>query len=100
MLFLFVIIVGIIFIGRLLYLQVFNSHAQSIYDDNAIRTVFNYPKRGFVYDRNGKLLVSNQPSYDVMVIPRDVTLDSKCWPRPASSFQIPVLSTTSAFSIP
>ena len=71
-LFFFVIIVGIIFIGRLLYLQVFNSNVQSIYDDNAIRKVFNYPKRGFVYDRNGQLLVSNQPSYDVMVIPREV----------------------------
>ena len=71
-LFFFVIIVGIIFIGRLLYLQVLNSNVQSIYDDNAIRKVYNYPKRGFVYDRNGQLLVSNQPSYDVMVIPREV----------------------------
>ncbi len=71
-LFLFVIIVGIIFTGRLLYLQGLNNNTQSIYDDNAIRPVFNYPKRGFVYDRNGKLLVSNQPSYDVMIIPREV----------------------------
>lgn len=71
-LFLFVIIVGVIFTGRLLYLQVFNHNAQSLYDDNAIRKVFNYPKRGFVYDRNNKLLVSNQPSYDVMIIPREV----------------------------
>ena len=43
-----------------------------LFEDNAIRKVYDYPKRGFVYDRNGKLLVANQPSYDVMVIPREV----------------------------
>ena len=43
-----------------------------IYEDNAIRKVFHYPKRGYVYDRNGELLVANQPSYDVMIIPREV----------------------------
>lgn len=67
-----VIIVGIVFTGRLLYLQVYNATSTDLYKDNAIRKVFDYPKRGFVYDRNGKLLVSNQPSYDVMVIPREV----------------------------
>jgi len=34
--------------------------------------MYDYPQRGYVFDRNGELLVSNQPSYDVMVIPRDV----------------------------
>ena len=34
--------------------------------------MFDYPQRGFIFDRNGKLLVSNQPSYDVMVIPKNV----------------------------
>ncbi|QCE40531.1 penicillin-binding protein 2 [Psychroserpens sp. NJDZ02] len=67
-----VIIVGIVFTGRLFYLQVYNARSTNLYQDNAIRKVFDYPKRGFVYDRNGKLLVSNQPSYDVMVIPREV----------------------------
>ncbi len=60
------------FISRLFYLQIYDTNIQSLYDDNAIRKVFDLPKRGFVYDRNGKLLVSNQPSYDVMVIPREV----------------------------
>ncbi len=67
-----VIIVGIVFTGRLFYLQVYKATSTDLYADNAIRKVFDYPKRGFVYDRNGKLLVSNQPSYDVMVIPREV----------------------------
>jgi len=71
LLYLTVIIVGIVFTGRLFYLQIYQTNSNSIYEDNAIRKVFTYPKRGFVYDRNGKLLVANQPSYDVMVIPRE-----------------------------
>lgn len=72
LLFSIVILVGLTFIGRLFYLQVYSGKAYSIDEDNAIRKVFNYPKRGYVYDRHGALLVSNQPSYDVMVIPREV----------------------------
>ena len=67
-----VIAVGIIFLSRLFYLQVYNAPSEDLFTDNAIRKVFDYPKRGYIYDRNGKLLVSNQPSYDVMVIPREV----------------------------
>ncbi len=67
-----VVIVGLIFIVRLFYLQVYNQSTYNLYEDNAIRKVYDYPKRGYVYDRNGKLLVANQPSYDVMIIPREV----------------------------
>jgi len=72
LLFISIIFVGILFIARLFYLQVYQTNTNNLYEDNAIRKVYDYPKRGFVYDRNGKLLVSNQPSYDVMVIPREV----------------------------
>jgi len=72
-----VILVGLVFIVRLFYLQVYSSSNYDIFEDSAIRKVYNYPKRGYVYDRNGTLLVANQPSYDVMVIPREVEpLDS------------------------
>ena len=69
LLFLIVISTSLIFILRLFYLQVYASEPYSIYEDNAIRKVFTYPKRGYIYDRNNNLLVSNQPSYDVMIIP-------------------------------
>ena len=72
LLFISIILVGVLFISRLFYLQVYNSNTQTLFEDNAIRKVYDYPKRGFVYDRNGKLLVANQPSYDVMVIPQEV----------------------------
>ena len=67
-----VLTIGVIFIGRLFYLQIYNTDNYDIYEDNAIRKVFTYPKRGYIYDRNNNLLVSNQPSYDVMIIPREV----------------------------
>lgn len=67
-----VIITGVSFIGRLFYLQIYTANAFDIDNDNAIRKVFHYPKRGYIYDRNDSLLVANQPSYDVMVIPREV----------------------------
>lgn len=66
------ILVGLVFLARLFYLQVYSGASYSILDDTAIRKEYYYPKRGYVYDRNGKLLVANQPSYDVMVIPREV----------------------------
>lgn len=72
LLFLSVILVGLLFILRLFYLQIYTTNNNNLFEDNAIRKVFDYPKRGFVYDRNGKLLVANQASYDVMVIPREV----------------------------
>ena len=69
LLFLIVITTSVVFILRLFYLQVYASEPYSIYEDNAIRKVLTYPKRGYIYDRNNNLLVSNQPSYDVMIIP-------------------------------
>ena len=67
-----VVLVGLVFIARLFYLQVYSNSGYNIYEDSAILKEYNYPKRGYVYDRNGTLLVANQPSYDVMVIPREV----------------------------
>lgn len=67
-----VALVGITFLVRLYYLQVYDSKTYSPLNDTAIKKEFTYPKRGYVYDRNGELLVANQPSYDVMVIPREV----------------------------
>ena len=69
---LFIFLSGLIFIGRLFYLQIYSYDEYNLYDDNAIRKVIDFPKRGYVYDRNGLLLVDNQPSYDVMFIPREV----------------------------
>lgn len=57
---------------RLFYLQVIDDTLKLKSDNNAIKIKYEYPERGYIYDRNGKLLVANQPSYDIMVIPKDV----------------------------
>lgn len=67
-----VLLISIIFIGRLFYLQIYNTDYRALSKNNAIKTLEEYPKRGTIYDRNGRLLVSNQPSYDIMLIPREL----------------------------
>ncbi len=68
-----IISIGIIFIGRLFYLQVLdNSYKIPALNNSAVKVTYDYPERGYIYDRNGKLLVANQLSYDIMVIPREV----------------------------
>lgn len=72
LLFSIVLISGILLTGRLFYLQILDTSYATLSVNNAIKRVYDYPQRGHIYDRNGNLLVSNQPSYDVMVIPREV----------------------------
>ena len=69
---LIIIITAIILIARIFYLQVINDSLKLQSENNAIKKVFDFPERGYIYDRNGKLLVANQPSYDIMVVPREM----------------------------
>ena len=68
----FIALVGITFIGRLAYLQLFRFSPDNTLEDPAIKAIYDYPERGYIYDRHGELMVGNQPAYDVMVIPREV----------------------------
>ncbi|WP_322550855.1 penicillin-binding protein 2 [Flavobacterium psychraquaticum] len=67
-----IIITSIILIARIFYLQVIDETLKLKSENNAIKKVFDFPERGYIYDRNGKLLVANQPSYDIMVVPREI----------------------------
>jgi penicillin-binding protein 2 len=67
-----VILLVIIFIVRLFFLQIISNDYKRWADSNAFQKRTLYPSRGVIYDRNGKLLVYNQPSYDVMVIMKEV----------------------------
>lgn len=65
--------ISILFIIRLFYLQVLDeTYRISPLNNSAVSIKYDYPQRGYIYDRNGVLLVANQPSYDIMIIPRDV----------------------------
>ena len=62
--------VGIIFLVRLAFMQVFDSEYRRQADRQALRPITQFPARGLIYDRNGELLVYNEAVYDLMVIPR------------------------------
>ena len=67
-----VILLALLFILRLFYLQVIDNEYKTWADSNAFLKKTLYPSRGMIYDRNGKLLVFNQPAYDVMLIMREI----------------------------
>lgn len=71
----FITLLVLIYVVRLFNLQV----ADDRYKQNAMSNAFLrrviYPARGLMYDRNGRLLVFNQPAYDVMLIPKDIGKD-------------------------
>ncbi len=68
----FLFIVSFTYIGRLFYLQIISDKYKTRAIENSIKKKYTYPNRGYVYDRNGELLVANEISYDVMLIPRDL----------------------------
>lgn len=68
----FIILIVAIYLIRLFDLQVCDSRYKEYADSNAFLRKAQYPSRGMMYDRNGELVVYNQPAYDVMMIPRDV----------------------------
>lgn len=57
---------------RIFYLQIVDDTLKLKSENNAVKKKYEYPERGYIYDRKGKLLVANQASYDIMVIPREL----------------------------
>lgn len=67
----FFILIVIIYIVRLFYIQLIDDQYKIGADNNALRKTTEYAVRGYIYDRKGKLLVYNEPSYDLMIVPRE-----------------------------
>lgn len=59
------IVVAVIFIARLAYLQLFTDRYALNAANTSIKIEYVIPQRGVVFDRNGKILVGNQPSYEI-----------------------------------
>lgn len=66
----FFVLVGLVYCIRLFYIQIIDKSYEASAKNNALQSLTEYPPRGYIYDRNGKLLVFNEPSYDLMVTPR------------------------------
>ncbi|MDE8698188.1 penicillin-binding protein 2, partial [Bacteroides cellulosilyticus] len=67
------IVIVIIYIMRLFVLQIMTDTYKKNADSNSFLNKIQYPSRGAIYDRNGKVLVFNQPAYDITFVPREVT---------------------------
>ena len=62
------VVIIVVYLLRLFTLQLLSEDFKISADSNAFLKRIQYPARGAITDRNGKLLVYNQPAYDVMVI--------------------------------
>ncbi len=67
-----IILVGLIYIARLFYIQVVDDSYKLDARNQAFRYTTEFPVRGYIYDRNNKLLVFNEAAYDLMVLPKEI----------------------------
>lgn len=68
-----IVLIVIIYIIRLLSIQVIDNQYKTSASSNVLRYVTQYPVRGLIYDRNKELMVYNEAAYDLMVIPRQLS---------------------------
>lgn len=69
------VLVVLVYIIRLFFLQVIDQSTQETAEKNAQLRQIIYPARGLIYDRNGELLVANQPIYEVTFIVKEMGND-------------------------
>ncbi len=71
------VLVGFIFLVKLFFIQVLSTRYADLANSNAILRQVEYPFRGLIYDRHGKLIVYNTPEYDLQIISKETKgLDS------------------------
>ena len=69
------VLASFVLIIRLFIIQILEDSYRVSADNNVLRYVPQYPARGLIYDRNGKLAVFNQAAYDLMVVPAQTSKD-------------------------
>ncbi len=62
-----VIVIGIILLAKLFMIQVVNPSYKMKARNNVVKMRTDFPSRGLIFDRNGKIIVYNDPVYDVYV---------------------------------
>ena len=63
---------ALVLLVTLFGIQVINDSYKLSAENNVIKALTIYPERGYIYDREGVLLVTNQRAYDLMVTPRQI----------------------------
>src|SRR6476661_1200323 len=67
-----IISIALILLARLFWIQVIDDKYLLSAENNVLRKLIIYPARGVILDRNEKILVQNEPVYDLMIIPHEV----------------------------
>ena len=67
-----IVLIAVIYLIKLFSIQVIDERYALAATDNVVQRVVEYPYRGLIYDRNGKLMVYNTPEFDLTVVPNDV----------------------------
>ena len=62
----------VLLITKLFTIQIINHEYKLSAQNNVVREIIKYPERGWIYDRNNELLVSNQRAHDLMVVPYQI----------------------------
>ena len=70
-----IIVISSILTIQLFNLQVLNKKNSDVSYKASVQKIYNFPERGYLYDRNNKLIVSNQPYYDLLIVPNDVNIN-------------------------
>jgi penicillin-binding protein 2 len=64
-----IVLASLTLVIKLFSIQIIEEKYRISAENNVLRYVTQYPARGLIYDRNGKLIVFNQAAYDLMVVP-------------------------------
>ena len=65
-----------VMVGRMVQLQVMRQDEyRTLADTNRLVRLETAPPRGVIYDRNDTILVRNRPSFEIAVVPADLTQD-------------------------
>ena len=75
----FFLLIAILFITKLFYIQVINDDYKFSANNNVLRYEVQKAVRGLIYDRDSNLIVANKPSYELIIVPKeleDKTIDT------------------------
>ena len=88
-----VLLISGLLVIKLFDLQIIKNSSSDFLDRASIQKVYEFPERGYIYDRNDKLIVSNEPYYDLMIIPSDVDLNDSVEVSKLLNIQIQTFNT-------
>lgn len=88
-----VLFISGLLVVKLFDLQIIKNSSSDFLDRASIQKVYEFPERGYIYDRNDKLIVSNEPYYDLMIIPNDVNLNDSTEVSKLLNIQVQTFNT-------